>query len=66
MYDSCPDALEQLDYAAKNGHYWVDHKNQTSPQIVYCDMENGGYELVFKVVHGGGITDANSLWTGRL
>lgn len=64
VYDSCQDALDQLDFAASDGHYWVDHKNLTEPQIVYCDMENGGYELVYKVVHGGGVTDAYTLWTG--
>lgn len=62
VYKSCPHALSSLNYEASDGQYWVNHNNNTSPHLVYCDMESGGYELVFKVVHGGMEDDAYALW----
>jgi len=77
VYDSCQDALRKTDYRARDGNYWIDHADTTSNQLVYCDMEHGGYELVFKVVHGGRVSprwdsdsadtqnpDASALWSG--
>lgn len=63
VYKSCQHALSFLDYEAQDGQYWVNHNNNTSPHLVYCDMESGGYELVFKVVHGGLVDDAYALWS---
>ena len=60
---TCRDILEWYGGggAADGVYYVVNASSKANP--VYCDMRNGGYQLVFKVTSG--VTgDAGLLWSG--
>ena len=69
VYSSCLDALQKLEFRARDGQYWINHAGTSDNQLVYCDMEHGGYELVFKSTHSSPTVPAAlllAMWRGSL